>query len=125
MQTPQPQDTTTLAYRVTSVERDMQNVKEQFRLYVTQREIELQQREKELQLKNIEQNIEQIRKDQQNSNRQQNDINTKLDKQSEKIDEIQLKTLKYVVNVGVGLIITIIGGVIIGVIIYYATHPGG
>lgn len=115
MQPQQPQsDMPTLTFRIAALEKDVQQLQSELRLYVPQRE-------NELQLKNIQEIVRRIESDVQDAKKQITTVSTKLENQGQKTNDIQFGALKSVL----GVVVSIIIGVLITVLANYLMHPGG
>src|SRR5579864_7391491 len=99
--------TTVLMYRITTLEKDMQLLQTELRTYVPQRE-------NDLQLKIIQDTVHRIEGDVQ-------DIRKRLENQGQKTNDIQFGALKWVLSVGVSILV----GVLIAVLAHIILHPGG
>jgi hypothetical protein len=103
----QPADMTTLAYRLSTLEQNVQQLQTELRTYVPARE-------NELQLQSIRSTVERIESDVKEAKKQVTDLTSKQ-------DNILISTLRYIVVTIVGLAVIVIAGVIV----YFVTRPGG
>ncbi len=124
-QQPQQNDVAMLIYRIDALEKDVERLSMQLSNYVPARE-------NDLKLQSIQDIVKRIEAEVVGAKLQLADMNTKLatqetgarerdEIQRKEHDAMQIKTLKWIVGVVVGLVMTVLAGVII----YYLTHPGG
>jgi len=109
-----PTDISTLAYRITSLEKHVQQLQDELHAYVPARE-------NDLQLQTIRSTVERIEGDVKEARRQVTDLNVKLETQGKEQDKIQINVLKWAVGIFVGIVVA----VVTSMLIYFLTHPGG
>lgn len=110
----QQPDLGTLAYRITSLEKHVQQLQDELHAYVPARE-------NELQLQTIRSTVERIEGDVKEARKQVTDLNSKLETQVKEQDKIQINVLKWAVGIFVGIVVA----VVTAMLIYFLTHPGG
>lgn len=133
---PQMSDVTMLIFRIESLEKDVERLNMQLSNYVPQRENDIKLQSIQDIVRRIETELIATKQElvnMNNANKQEfATMGNKLasqeiaarerdEKQREEAADMQINTLKWAVGVFVGLVVTILGGVVI----YYLTHPGG
>lgn len=114
MQQPPSQDIATLAYRIASIEQNVQHLQTELRSYVPARE-------NDLQLQSIRSTVERIEGDVKEARKQIGDLGTQVTVQRQERDDMLIHVLKWVVITIVSALVTIA----IALFIYYFEHPGG
>lgn len=124
-QQPQQNDVAMLIYRIDILEKDVERLSMQLSNYVPQRE-------NDIKLQSIQEIVRRIEAEVIAAKQQLADMNTKLasqetaarerdEKQKEEHNKVQIKTLTWIVVT----VLCGIGTLLIGLSIYYITHPAG
>lgn len=115
----QPQiDAASIAFRITALEQQVQQLQGELRLYVPQRE-------NELQLKNIQEIVRRIESDVQDAKKQITGVNEKLETQEEKARERSEKQRKEQDDLQIRVLWGVVSFVLViisGVLVYFFTH---
>lgn len=118
----QPQDITTIQYRVEALETGVRELQQQLHSYVSTRE-------NDLQLQNIRGTVERIERDVQDTKKQMMDLSTKIsvqDTEAQRRDADQRKNQDALQIRMLWVIVSAVGTVLIGVLVTYLSqviHP--
>lgn len=122
---PDPQDSSSLLYRVFMLESLATQLQAQVNQLQAQLKLYVPVRENELQLQSIRSTVERVERDVQEIRKQTVDLNTKIDTAAATAvrdqDKLQIGVLRYIVATIVGVVVIVVGGIVI----YYLTRPGG